>query len=331
MPPPPNAPSPANRAHSRKRRRTEPQQGGRETPERRQRQRAGPGAAQPCDPSCPASATSMHALPPCPARATHTGTAASPSRVCHHGVRGRSTVRQALRPDNRDSPSPVVSAQRRELTVGPGVRHRPCPKPNQTPPPPVGPSGVAVTGALKEGGSGTGAPMTRSPSARKPFFFHPIPSNATHQQKVQPMTIGQVLVHCTLSCINPGSEKYASLTGACKSYFKHHERSGATNVIQEGTAKHRAHSDSPCPLSSCEWDTLRPPTFACRDGALATPVAFWGSLTSICTLAIGYRKGPRHVPQTDFVAKGTTAHQYRPHGSALEILDSLAVFRPLLV
>ena len=63
--------------------------------------------------------------PPCPARATHTGTAASPSRVCHHGVRGRSTVRQALGPNNRDSPSPVVSAQRRVLTMGQGVRHRP--------------------------------------------------------------------------------------------------------------------------------------------------------------------------------------------------------------
>ena len=70
-------------------------------------------------------ATSMHAPPTCPARATHTGTAASPSRVCHHGVRGRSTVRQALGPDNRDLPSPVVSAQRRVLTVGQGVRHRP--------------------------------------------------------------------------------------------------------------------------------------------------------------------------------------------------------------
>ena len=78
-----------------------------ETLERHRRQRAGPGAAQPCDPSCPASATSMHAPPSCPARATHTGTAASPSRVCHHGVRGRSTVRQALGPDNRDSPSRV--------------------------------------------------------------------------------------------------------------------------------------------------------------------------------------------------------------------------------
>ena len=85
----------------------------------------GPGAAQPCDPSCPASTASMHAPPSRPARATHTGTAASPSRVCHHGVRGRSTVRQALGPDNRDSPSPVVSAQRRVLTVGLGVRHRP--------------------------------------------------------------------------------------------------------------------------------------------------------------------------------------------------------------
>ena len=42
-----------------------------------------------------------------------------------HGVRGRSTVRQALGPDNRDSPSPVVSAQRRVLTMGQGVRHRP--------------------------------------------------------------------------------------------------------------------------------------------------------------------------------------------------------------
>ena len=94
-------------------------------PPTRRRKRAGPGAAQPCDPSCPTSATSMHAPPTCPARATHTGTAASPSRVCHHGVRGRSTVRQALGPDNRDSPSPVVSAQRRVLTVGQGVRHRP--------------------------------------------------------------------------------------------------------------------------------------------------------------------------------------------------------------
>ena len=89
------------------------------------RKRAGPGAAQPCDLSCPASATNMHAPPTWPARATHTGTAASPSRVCHHGVRGRSTVRQALGPDNRDSPSLVVSAQRRVLTVGQGVRHRP--------------------------------------------------------------------------------------------------------------------------------------------------------------------------------------------------------------
>ena len=94
-------------------------------PPTRRRKRAGPGAAQPCDPSCPTSATSMHAPPTCPVRATHTGTAASPSRVCHHGVRGRSTVRQALGPDNRDSPSPVVSAQRRVLTVGQGVRHRP--------------------------------------------------------------------------------------------------------------------------------------------------------------------------------------------------------------
>ena len=103
-------------------------------PPTRRRKRAGPGAAQPCDPSCPTSATGMHAPPTCPARATHTGTAASPSRVCHHGVRGRSTVRQALGPDNRDSPSPVVSAQRRVLSVGQGVRHRPWPKPNQTPP-----------------------------------------------------------------------------------------------------------------------------------------------------------------------------------------------------
>ena len=113
------------RHYKRRHGRTKPQRGKPETPERHRCQRAGPGAAQPCDPSCPASATSMHAPPSCPARATHTGTAASPSRVCHHGVRGRSTVRQALGPDNRDSPSPVVSAQRRVLTVGQGVRHRP--------------------------------------------------------------------------------------------------------------------------------------------------------------------------------------------------------------
>ena len=34
--------------------------------------------------------------------------AASPSRVCPRGARGRSTVRKALRPDNRDSPGPVA-------------------------------------------------------------------------------------------------------------------------------------------------------------------------------------------------------------------------------
>ena len=144
-PPPPHAPPPQaararwwrtlvhtrrpreqpGRHYKRRHGRTKPQRGKPETPERHRRQRAGPGAAQPCDPSCPASATSMHTPPSCPARATHTGTAASPSRVCHHGVRGRSTVRQALRPDNRDSPSPVVLAQRRVLTVGQGVRHRP--------------------------------------------------------------------------------------------------------------------------------------------------------------------------------------------------------------
>ena len=144
-PPPPDAPPPQaararwwrtlvhtrrpheqpGRHYKRRHGRTKPQRGKPETLERHRRQRAGPGAAQPCDPSCPASATSMHAPPSCPARATHTGTAASPSRVCHHGVRGRSTVRQALGPDNRDSPSPVVSAQRRVLTMGQGVRHRP--------------------------------------------------------------------------------------------------------------------------------------------------------------------------------------------------------------
>ena len=144
-PPPPDAPPPQaararwwrtlvhtrrpheqpGRHYKRRHGRTKPQRGKPETLERHRRQRAGPGAAQPCDPSCPASATSMHAPPSCPARATHTGTAASPSRVCHHGVRGRSTVQQALGPDNRDSPSPVVSAQRRVLTMGQGVRHRP--------------------------------------------------------------------------------------------------------------------------------------------------------------------------------------------------------------
>ena len=144
-PPPPHAPPPQaararwwrtlvhtrrpheqpGRHYKRRQGRTKLQRGKPETLERHRRQRAGPGAAQLCDPSCPASATSMHAPPSCPARATHTGTAASPSRVCHHGVRGRSTVRQALGPDNRDSPSPVVSAQRRVLTMGQGVRHRP--------------------------------------------------------------------------------------------------------------------------------------------------------------------------------------------------------------
>ena len=79
----------------------------------------------PPTPSCPASTTSMRALPSRPTRATHTGTAASPSRECHRGVQGRSTVRQALGPDNCDSPSPVVSAHRRVLTVGQGVQHRP--------------------------------------------------------------------------------------------------------------------------------------------------------------------------------------------------------------
>ena len=144
-PPPPDAPPPQaararwwrtlvhtrrpheqpGRHYKRRHGRTKPQRGKPETLERHRRQQAGPGAAQPCDPSCPASATSMHAPPSCPARATHTGTAASPSRVCHHGVRGRSTVRQALGPDNRNLPSPVVSAQRRVLTMGQGVRHRP--------------------------------------------------------------------------------------------------------------------------------------------------------------------------------------------------------------
>ena len=72
---------------------------------------AGPGAAQPCDPSCLTSTTSVHAPPSRPVRATHTGTAASPSRVCHHGVRGRSTVWQALGPDNRDLPAQLCQHQ----------------------------------------------------------------------------------------------------------------------------------------------------------------------------------------------------------------------------
>ena len=58
-------------------------------------------------------ASQPHPLPPHMhrqrARPIHTGTAAFPSRVCHPGVRGRSSVQQALRPDNRAPTGPVVT------------------------------------------------------------------------------------------------------------------------------------------------------------------------------------------------------------------------------
>ena len=74
---------------------------------------------------------------PSSTHATHTGTAVSPSRVCHRRVRGLSAVRHALRPRQPGAPNPVESCSDGCADRGPG-----CPgeavtqtKPNQPPPP----------------------------------------------------------------------------------------------------------------------------------------------------------------------------------------------------
>ena len=52
----------------------------------------------------PPRSTQRH---PSSAHATHTGTAVSPSHMCHRGVRGLSAVRHALRPRQPGAPNPV--------------------------------------------------------------------------------------------------------------------------------------------------------------------------------------------------------------------------------
>ena len=57
---------------------------------------------------------------PSGAHTTHTGTAVSPSRVCHRGVRGLSAVRHALRPRQPGAPNPVESHRDGCADRGPG-------------------------------------------------------------------------------------------------------------------------------------------------------------------------------------------------------------------
>ena len=69
---------------------------------------------------------------------THTGTAVSPSRVCHRGVRGLSAVRHALRPRQPGAPNPVESRRDGCADRGPGRPGEALTqtKPNPPPPPP---------------------------------------------------------------------------------------------------------------------------------------------------------------------------------------------------
>ena len=71
----------------------------------------------PCARASPRPQTQRH---PSSVHATHTGTAVSPSRVCHRGVRGLSAVQHALRPRQPGAPNPVES--HRAMTMGLGVR-----------------------------------------------------------------------------------------------------------------------------------------------------------------------------------------------------------------
>ena len=74
---------------------------------------------------------------PSSAHTTHTGTAVSPSRVCHRGVRGLSAVRHALRPRQPGAPNPVESRRDSCADRGPGrpgealTRTKPNPPPLQ--------------------------------------------------------------------------------------------------------------------------------------------------------------------------------------------------------
>ena len=95
----------------------------------------------------PASETQRH---PSSAHATHTGTAVSPSRVCHRGVRGLSAVQRALIPQRPGAPNPAESCRDGCADRGfgrPGVALTQI----QTPPPPPPPgrwNQGCCTGAL---------------------------------------------------------------------------------------------------------------------------------------------------------------------------------------
>ena len=57
---------------------------------------------------------------PSSAHTTHTGTAVSPSRVCHRGVQGLSAVRHALRPRQPGAPNTIESRRDGCADHGPG-------------------------------------------------------------------------------------------------------------------------------------------------------------------------------------------------------------------